>query len=359
MSDSFSHIKLESEDGFPFKLGELFLWFMLSYLFFFYLRDLLRDLNFESFFDDFSSVKSVILMITSIIPFFVYSLATYGILYLTHRKRMYVLTVVLLAIMLPSTALFRYFFQEVLQKALTGYGNYYGDFTLYEYFLDNLYYGLFFPWVGGIYYFVQFSRFKEKQRQDLIIQNQKSQLSLLRSQLNPHFLFNSLNNIYSLIYSKSDHSLIAVEKLSGILRYGLYTREEKVSLAKEIDYLKDYIDLENLRYPKGIDLKWKQDQGIEQLKIAPFLLIPFVENAFKHGALKAHPLEISLEKNLTHFIFTCANKVKPKEKHKVGGIGLDNLNQRLKLFYPEQHELNIDQAEDHFHVELKILLEVC
>ena len=184
---------------------------------------------------------------------------------------------------------------------------------------------------------------------------------MLRSQLNPHFLFNILNNIYSLIYYKSDNALKSVEKLSGLLRYALYEKAEKVSVKKEIGYLNDFIDLHRMRLDFEPAIAFKTASDVLPLQIAPFLLIPFVENAFKHGNLKnpKAPMVINTQKESAYLTFTVSNEKKPQEKDEVGGIGIQNVRKRLALLYGENSDLQIIDTEDTFTIQLKIALEVC
>lgn len=344
-----------------YKAGELALWFYLSYLLYGPIRRIFKNREVDSLFEWLFDGEVFILIVSSLIPFFAYSLVTYTILFFTHRQRRFILAVILFIMLIPGVIFFRYLLQEVVQKAIFGFGNYSEGFPLYSYFLDNLYYGLFFPWVGGIFYFVQYSKYKDKQQKEQQIQNQKAQLSLLRSQVNPHFLFNALNNIYSLVYHQSDHSLVAVEKLSGLLRYSLYEQSEKVPLEKEVRYMQDFIELERMRYDYNVQAIFEQSTDLQGLKIAPFLLIPFVENAFKHGQLDQpeQPVQIQLYKEDACLVFATHNRIAQREKHAVGGVGLENIKQRLSLIYGEDYILDIEKKEDSFSVKLKINLAKC
>jgi len=205
--------------------------------------------------------------------------------------------------------------------------------------------------------------FKEqKQKIELIKQKKESEMALLRSQINPHFLFNTLNNIYSLVYSKSADAHKAVMKLSELMRYSLYkSNEEKVPLESEINYLLTYINLELLRIKdKGfIEKKIRGDfKGIE---IAPLLLLPFVENAFKHCDKNSIAPVIRLSIFLTEntLDFSIQNKIEKIRKNmhaESGGIGLANVKKRLGLQYPGKHELDISTTDADFKVHLKIQL---
>ena len=199
----------------------------------------------------------------------------------------------------------------------------------------------------------------QKLRDELINQQQASELALVRSQVNPHFLFNTLNNIYSLVYRKSDEAPGAVMKLSSIMRYMMYdSSSQKVPLEKEIEYLKSYIELQNLRtkYPDFVSLKI---EGItEDQMIAPMLLISFVENAFKHGSKKNRPgifLHLSTLNGKINFeVINYLKKAVSSDADPIGGIGLNMIRRRLELIYPGKHKLAIRQDEETFRINLEI-----
>ncbi len=200
----------------------------------------------------------------------------------------------------------------------------------------------------------------QKYKDELIKERQAGEIALLRSQVNPHFLFNTLNNIYSLVYNKSDEAPEAVMKLSGIMRYMLYdSNTDFVPVIKEVEYLKSFIQLQQLRITQKGFVEIKVFGSMENRSIAPMLLIPFVENAFKHGD-KNHEPGIIIHLNLEpqKMIFTVENYLKPNNhlalEHS-GGFGLKNIKKRLGLLYPELHELKIDASEDKFKIELTIL----
>lgn len=201
----------------------------------------------------------------------------------------------------------------------------------------------------------------QKLKNELINRQQAGELALLRSQINPHFLFNTLNNIYSLVYKKSDEAGAAVMKLSSIMRYMLYdTPTEKVSLDKEIDYLKSFIELQLLRIKHSDFVVFNIEGVIDGKSIAPMLLISFVENAFKHGSKNHNPGIIIQLTTLTDRIsFQVVNYIKKTSlphNSMDSGIGLSNIRRRLELIYPEKHDLKIYRSEDTYKVNLEILI---
>jgi two-component system, LytTR family, sensor kinase len=198
---------------------------------------------------------------------------------------------------------------------------------------------------------------KEKETENL-----KTELSLLRSQVSPHFMFNVLNNMVALVRKQSDQLEPSLIKLSSLMRYMLYeTDEEKVSLEKETDYLQSYIDLQQQRFGKKVIINVTMCQADKMYDIEPMLLIPFVENAFKHGTgliENAHiDIELKAEKNILYF--SVSNRFNPasrEEKDKASGIGLANVKRRLELLHPGKHKLNITKDNGLFTVSLRINL---
>jgi len=199
----------------------------------------------------------------------------------------------------------------------------------------------------------------QKLRDELINQRQASELALLKSQVNPHFLFNTLNNIYSLVYNKSKEAPQAVMKFSSIMRYVLYdTRHKNVLLEKEIEYLKSYIELQRLRFKKPGLVSINISGNTHGITIAPMLLIPFVENAFKHCS-KNHQPSITIRLNVgNHLIrfevsnFTEENRQTTDEQF--NGIGLPNIKRRLELIYKDKYNLEIKQEDNQYKVKLLI-----
>ena len=202
----------------------------------------------------------------------------------------------------------------------------------------------------------------QQQKEELEKQNRISELALLKSQVSPHFLFNTLNNIDALISRDSSSASDAVIKLSEILRYMLYEAEtERVSLEKEVFYLRSYIALQSLRIKSDDFVRFDILGEVSKQTIAPMLLIPFVENAFKHGLKNTAPpgIKIILDVQQEMIIFKVMNKVNKWEdvsKDQTKGIGLKNIRKRLDLIYPGMYELNIIRDNSDFSAELKIHL---
>ena len=198
---------------------------------------------------------------------------------------------------------------------------------------------------------------QEKQNEAL-----KTELSLLRSQVSPHFMFNVLNNMVSLARKQSDLLEPSLIKLSSLMRYMLYEAdEEKVSIEKEMDYLQSYIDLQQQRFGKKVQVNVHMHTMDDQYRLEPMLLIPFVENAFKHGTgmIEDAQIDIDLEAEKNILQFTVSNKYNPASseiKDKTSGIGLTNVKRRLNLLYGKNHQLSVTTNDNWFVASLKINL---
>ena len=202
----------------------------------------------------------------------------------------------------------------------------------------------------------------DKQNKERETENLKSELSFLRSQINPHFMLNTINNLVSLARKKSELLEPSLIKLSGIMKYMLYEPEnEKVEISQEVEYLKNYIELQRLRYDEDIVICAELNNYTPGFKIAPMILIPFVENAFKHGVVLSKKPEININLILKDDIlsFIVKNKFnsgEKEEKDKNPGIGLINVKRRLELIYPDKHQLDINDQLGWFIINLSITL---
>lgn len=189
-----------------------------------------------------------------------------------------------------------------------------------------------------------------------------TEIKFLKSQINPHFLFNTLNNLFSMAQDKGNDELAdGISKLSGMMRYMLYdSNAEIVPLCKEITYLEECITLNKLRYAdEEVVVTLEHPRQIADVRIAPMLFIPFVENAFKHGVAIGQRAAIKIAINFSgrHLIFSCVNtdySFVKKMDMEINGIGLDNVRRRLELVYPNKHQLKINKEDGKFMVNLEI-----
>jgi len=209
-----------------------------------------------------------------------------------------------------------------------------------------------------------FKLWYEKQKTERILEKGKleAELNMLKSQIHPHFLFNTLNNIYSLALQKSDAAPEMLVKLSDILHYILYECSAPfVTLEKEITLLMNYVDLERIRYGKRLELTWNVPAQVPDIQLAPMVLLPFVENAFKHGASKTRnkaTISIALSHEGNKLYFRVQNS-KPAVKsdhsgNQSHGLGLKNVRQRLELIYKDRFQLEIGDSGDQFKIGLII-----
>ena len=201
----------------------------------------------------------------------------------------------------------------------------------------------------------------EKRQKELEKEKLNSELAFLKNQVSPHFFFNTLNNIYSLIEINSNNAQDAVLKLSKLMRYLLYESEHgKTNLVNEISFMHHYIDLMKLRLSKKVELKVDLPLSEINLEIPPLLFIPFIENAFKHGISYREKsfIHISMKVKNNKIKFNCINSLgqqtekNPEENH--SGIGLQNVKKRLNLLFPERHTLSIIKSDSDYQVLLEI-----
>jgi len=276
-----------------------------------------------------------------------------------HKGR-YIIYFISLAIFLALiTYLYQIWFDVIVDKL-------FGGFYLISYFdyWDTLKY---FAILVGITSLLHFSKswFLYQESETKLAQTQKekieAELDALKSQINPHFLFNSLNSIYSLVLKKSDKAPEALIKLSDTMRYIIYeSNHELVDLQKEIEFIRNYIELQQLRMSNKDKLEFLVKGKIKKQKIAPLLLIPIIENGFKYGIkgeTEASFVSILINVNEHHIKLHTSNNlgiVDKVERDKSKGTGLDNLKKRLELIYPDHHHLIINSTNDKFIVDLNI-----
>ncbi|MBW4890489.1 sensor histidine kinase [Mucilaginibacter sp. HMF5004] len=229
----------------------------------------------------------------------------------------------------------------------------------WSYYTSAFFTSLIFVFLSTVLKFTNDWFLNERVQRDLENQRLSAELAFLKSQINPHFLFNSLNSIYSLAYQQSEKTPDAILKLSEIMRYMLYEcNDNKVDLAKEIQYLQNYIDLQKIRLgSRGfVDFEIKGDVTNQQ--IVPLLLISFIENAFKHGVANnpETPIFIRLTIDAAKLDFIIQNRKHTFNKDDAGGIGLNNVKRRLDILYTGKYVLNINNGPDTYTCELSLNL---
>lgn len=197
------------------------------------------------------------------------------------------------------------------------------------------------------------------------IENERlmAELNFLKAQINPHFLFNTLNNLYYLAYSKSDNTTVVIDKLSKMMRYMIYdSNHPTVLLSKEIEYMENYISLEQLRLNNEVPIKFEVKGEVNDIRIAPLIFITFLENAFKHGVnnkTSSAWVNVGIHLQGKQCIYTVENSKQPlpaDSKEGKSGIGLQNVQRRLELSYPDKYSLQVEDKADSYFIKLNITL---
>jgi hypothetical protein len=229
-----------------------------------------------------------------------------------------------------------------------------------HWFVNNLWNGFIFTITACGYYLTQKYYREELKRQGLQQELLQAELAFLKSQTNPHFLYNSLNFLYSQAISVSEPLSKSILLLSDILRYAIEEADPQglVVLDKEIKHLENFIEMHRLRFQHKLQVDYECTvPGAEraQIKILPFLLITLVENAFKHGLVNKKPLYIRLALSDAHLLFSVKNQIdRQAEKHLTPGVGLKNIRRMLDLAYPQAHNLNLEERGEDFIAELRL-----
>jgi len=253
----------------------------------------------------------------------------------------------------------RYLIEEVLYDTWLGFHNYSNDATIAYYIYDNLYYGSRPIMASSVLWFIVNMLRLQKEQIVLLESKRETEINFLKSQINPHFIFNTLNNIYYLIFEKSEKALPAVEQLSGLMRYMTYeSQNETIALQREVAYIDDFIALESMRISGDAQVVFKKNIENPECRIPPLLLIPFVENGFKHGILNNPGQEFTIEltQNKNHLILQTQNSISNYKKDHQSGIGIENIKKRLQLYFPDRHSLDITTKENMYYVKLDIKL---
>lgn len=218
---------------------------------------------------------------------------------------------------------------------------------------------------SSLLYYVNKANRDEQERLELERKRSQMELRFLRSQINPHFLFNALNNIYSMVYMQDKNAPNSVLMLSEMLRYVTdECKSEKISLDDEVHYLENYINFQKFSYENCIDVTFDVDMPDEPVYVAPMLLEPLIENGFKHSGIGIEEgayIRIKLAVKDGRLLFEMKNSKGKKKKEggskKRDGVGLKNVEQRLRLLYPDAHKFELDDKEDAFCVKLEFELE--
>ncbi len=262
-------------------------------------------------------------------------------------------------VLLAALIGYRAFVEMGIFKTILGYDNYKVNASFsWKFFVPNVvfYYWDFLMYGIGWAFFMHWQKIERMKREEESI-SKAMQLTFLQSQLNPHFLFNTINDIYALSLKKSDKTPGALVQLSGLLRYALYdNKESTVPLRKELTYIQDYLNLQRTGYENVFYVTLQTAGNVDQWRVPPMLLLPFVENACKHGIThdENNPVLIRVSLHDKKMSFIVINRSRPMQKDAEGGIGIGNIRKRLELLYPLKHRLLIKEDNDTFTVEMEI-----
>lgn len=273
------------------------------------------------------------------------------------NSRRYTACAVVIVALILLSGLFKFGLANSFKDVILISGPDHAVIGFWDYYLASIFTSAFFVFISTAYKFSTDWFVNEKVKKNLEKEKLEAELAFLKSQINPHFLFNSLNNIYSLAYQRSEKTPEAVLKLSEIMRYMLQeSNGSRVDLSEELRYLNNYIELQKLRFKNRayVDLSISGEPGGHQ--IAPLILIAFVENAFKHGLASdpEHPIAISVLIEPNRLKFKVSNKKSLMNKDEASGIGLNNVKRRLELLYSGKYALEIFDNDSTYSSELSL-----
>lgn len=254
----------------------------------------------------------------------------------------------------------RFVIEEIIIFQMVGKHNYVIEaLTVTYYVYDNSYYVIRVLLLSSIAYILKYLWTTNEKMNTLQLEKKQAELQVLKNQLSPHFLFNTLNSFYSDLYDSQPKVADDIMKLSEMLRYVTYENEKDlVKLQDEVQFLQHYIDLFQRRFDGKIAVEYHYPEDLKDYRIPSLLLIHFVENAFKHGVLDevVHPLRFTIEVNNNRLLFKAENRYRKAEHYDVSGIGQKNIEQRLTILFPDDHDLRIDKNENNYSVTLIIPL---
>lgn len=332
---------------FRYKLHHVLFW-MLAGVLWFYLR-----------YQDYSTTgKALAVTVIKVadLALMIYT-ANYVLIPRLLYRRRYAAFVLLFTLMVVTSSLLKmYIISELLDSAV--FSGLWSNLKLRIY--DNVIPHFFLVIAGAAFKLLADYTRMQQRLAEVAREKAEAELNFLKSQINPHFLFNSLNSVYFLIDKNNNTARNALHKFSDMLRYQLYEcNGEKIPVEKEIGYLKDYVDLQKLRLNGNSSVQFSCAPGVERFSIEPLLLIPFVENSFKHLSHhrdKPNEIKIDITRSNGSMQFSVFNTTEdgPRAAGVVGGIGMANVKKRLDLLYPGQHRLEIKRQDGWFGIELTL-----
>lgn len=334
----------------------LLLWFAATYFIFGPILTFLRD--FRAPWHSLTDIDgySLIFIFSSLIGFFLFMYITYQAFYRYYPDHKIKLILgMLCALWIPI--IIRYSLDQKLYLWLFGVTNYNAGTTFDYYYTDNTYFAVYYIPSGILYYF--FRRMKALQTAKVEAEKLRAEAEVvhLRSQINPHFLFNSLNNIYSLAFDKSDHILGAIEGLSDLLRYALYEKSVTVPFSLEWQKIEQLIKLEKMRLADPVAFDINISDEVNAVAIPPVILLPLIENLFKHGDLQDATAPPMIKASVVDqkLIFDIENKISTmRQKDGQNGIGLENIKKRLTHLFGDKADLKVSSIDHIFTAQLSI-----
>lgn len=277
-----------------------------------------------------------------------------------HKYLIYVILIILLLILVYYLFIWTF---DIMPTDRVAAGRFRGGrMRLNRWILPNMGWSFLILFFSTIYWVTEQFRKKQSEEKEFRNESLSMEMKLLKSQINPHFLFNALNNIYSFSLTDREKTPDMILKLSEMLRYVLYeSNVERVSLEREVWYLQNYIDFQRIKFEHPPNLAVDLPAAPPPLRIAPMLLLPFVENAFKHSDLDDQgngwlSIELTLEENQVYFAVKNSLPQSTRQKDTTGGIGIENVSRRLSMLYPDKHRLVISEKERTFSVTLDLTL---
>lgn len=279
-------------------------------------------------------------------------------LYLTNRKTAFWISQIIVAVVFVflKRSINYYFIYPIYFPGATEYPLIYLSKIIFEFISLYLIVSVF-----GMFLFIRSWYTQQQAIKDLKQEKVAAELELLKSQVQPHFIFNMLNNIYSSAFKKSPETAQQILKLSNLIEYSLYdSKKEEVLLEEELKYIRNYVDLQKIRVGDKLDVSMNIFNDINGILIPPLLLLPIIENCFKHGVNKSiNPSWIRIDISTTdrEITFKIENSLEKESQNTVsqnGGLGLANVRRRLELMYPNGHDIKIFQEENSFLLVLKL-----
>lgn len=273
-----------------------------------------------------------------------------------YRTRRYALLLLGLLGTLIYFMAMRYLLEQLILPKFFEAQNYPSNISLKYFILDNTYYASIYVVLGVLFFLLENQAYNEKKQAALQQQTRDAELQFLRSQVNPHFLFNTLNNIYSLAYERSEKTADAILRLSDLMRYMLYEKKQQVAILREWQYISSLVELQRLRFEHELPVEMELSGNADKTSIPPYFLIPFIENAFKHGDFTDNRIPLLIRLTITDngWEFETRNKISRKNKDAMGGVGLDNIRRRLEILYPGQYKMDINDGDGLFSLRLSL-----